>query len=120
MLAAVFTQAGFPARRGVQYQGGSDSPDIVCPDLARWHWEAKFTEQCRLPEWLAQVEGDRQGKPWIIAWRRRRGPWLALIDLNTLLDIIRLAILPAPIKAAPTDTLAPQPTPCGVEPVAER
>ena len=32
-LAAVFTTAGFPARRGQQFSGSPDSPDIVVEGL---------------------------------------------------------------------------------------
>lgn len=89
MLARVFTEAGFPARRGQQFKGGEDSPDVVCPTLTRWHWEAKSAEQIRFRGWLAQAEGDCGVKPWVIAWKRKFGPWLAVMKLEDLLDFIR-------------------------------
>jgi hypothetical protein len=88
----------------VQYHGGADAPDIVCPDLNRWHWEGKFCETARIRDWLAQVEADRAGKPWVIAWKRRHGPWLAVLTLDDLLDILRDALPP---KATPA-IVAPQ------------
>jgi hypothetical protein len=33
---------GYNARRGQQFKGGADSPDIVCPDLPGIHFEVKF------------------------------------------------------------------------------
>jgi|GEM_PF-548160 len=89
MLASILSEAGFPARRGQQFKGGEDSPDVICPRLARWHWESKFAEQLRFRDWLAQAEGDSGGKPWIIAWKRKFGPWLAVMKLEDLLDLIR-------------------------------
>ena len=52
MLAAVLTEAGFPSWRGQQFHGGSDAPDIICPQLSRWQWEAKFVESARFRDWL--------------------------------------------------------------------
>lgn len=102
MLAAVLTDAGFPARRGQQFKGGEQSPDVICPTLARWHWESKFAEQLRFRDWLAQAEGDCGGKPWIIAWKRRFGPWLAVMKLDDLLDLIRDRLPPHTISTLPT------------------
>lgn len=33
---------GFEARRGQQFAGGGDSPDVVCPSLPRLHCEVKM------------------------------------------------------------------------------
>ncbi len=110
MLASVLTDAGFPARRGQQFKGGCNSPDVVCPALNRWHWESKFVEQLRFRDWLAQAEGDCGGKPWIIAWKRRFGPWLAVMKLDDLLDLIRDHL-------PPQTNLPPLSASCEVEPV---
>ena len=32
-LARYFEENGFPARRGQQFAGGSDSPDVVCDEF---------------------------------------------------------------------------------------
>lgn len=99
LLAQVLTAAGFPARRGVQYQGGSESPDVLCPLLAHWHVEGKAVEQIRIKDWLAQVAADSAGKPWFIAWKRNHGPWLAVLKLDALLDLLR--------ETLPQQTAAP-------------
>jgi hypothetical protein len=113
MLAQVLTHAGFPAKRGQQYHGGPASPDVICPTLNRWHWEAKFAEQLRFRNWLAQAEGDCGGKPWVIAWKRRFGPWLAVMKLEDLLDLIRDRLLPSPTSIS---TLPP--ASCDADPAA--
>jgi len=109
LLAQVLTEAGFPARRGQQFKGGKDSPDIVCPTLARWHWESKFAEQLRFRDWLAQAEGDCGGKPWIIAWKRRFGPWLAVMKLDDLLDLLRDRLPPQTLSTPPPISCEPDP-----------
>ena len=41
----VLRAAGFQkAHRGVQYSGGSDSPDVACPELPGIHFEVKAVE----------------------------------------------------------------------------
>ena len=115
MLAQVMTDAGFPARRGQQFKGGKNSPDVVCPLLNRWHWESKFTEQLRLCDWLPQVEHDCGGKPWVIGWKRKFGPWLAIMKLDDLLDLIRESLPPQ------TSISIPLPASCDVgQPVASQ
>ena len=89
MLAKFLTQEGFPATRGQQFSGGQDSPDIKCPSLAHFHWEAKWCKNACLKDWMAQAEGDAGGKPWVIAWKRNHGPWMAIVKLETLLDLMR-------------------------------
>ena len=56
MAAAKFREHGFDARRGVQYSGGPDSPDVVGPEGL--HIEVKFTERLRLWDALAQSKRD--------------------------------------------------------------
>jgi len=111
MLASILSEAGFPARRGQQFKGGSESPDIICPTLARWHWESKFAEQLRFRDWLAQAEGDCGGKPWVIAWKRKFGPWLAVMKLDDLLDLIR-------DRLPPQNNLPPSSASCDAETTA--
>jgi Holliday junction resolvase len=41
--AAFLTDEGFPARRGQQFAGGTDSPDVVCESLSGLHFEVKRT-----------------------------------------------------------------------------
>lgn len=113
MLAQVLTDAGFPARRGQQFKGGENSPDVLCPTLNRWHLESKFTEQLRLRDWLAQVERDCGTKPWIIGWKRKFGPWLAIVKLDDLLDLLRDSL-----PATQSISILPPP-PCGADYSAE-
>lgn len=46
-LAHWLTEHCHPARRGCQYQGGPESPDVVCPSLPA-HFEVRRAEKLRL------------------------------------------------------------------------
>lgn len=65
---------GCDARRGQQYSGGSDSPDVVT-DLP-FHFEVKRVERLNVHDALAQAIADSEGKTPIVAHRRNRGEWL--------------------------------------------
>lgn len=66
----VLRAAGFEARRGQQYSGGGDSPDVIS-NVPGVHWEVKRVEAGNPYVWLAQAirdagngasdDGDRSG-----------------------------------------------------------
>jgi len=87
-LAAYLTDRGHPARRGQQYAGSPDSPDVVCPSLP-FHFEAKRTERLRLHESFEQAVSDAgQGKVPVVAHKANRRPWLAILRLDDLLALL--------------------------------
>lgn len=88
-LARLLTAEGFEARRGVQYHGGTDSPDVICPCLPGVHFEVKRTERLRLYGALAQARHDAGDKLPIVAHRANNSPWVAIMDLTDLLAILR-------------------------------
>lgn len=47
-FAALLREHGFDARRGVQFSGGADSPDVVSDALAWLHIEVKRTQALNL------------------------------------------------------------------------
>ena len=85
-LAAVFA---CEARRGVQYQGGPDSPDVVLEGV-EIHVEAKRTE--RLSLWLAieqACEDAKEGKVPIVWHKCNRRESVVIVrtsDLGRLID----------------------------------
>lgn len=76
---------GFSARRGQQFSGGGDSPDVVCPELADIHWECKRVEAGNLYNWLAQAIRDCGKKIPVVAHRRSRQDWVAIMRLDDFL-----------------------------------
>ena len=92
-LSRVF---GVTARRGVQFQGSSDSPDVVTeiPDL---HIECKRTERFRLYEALEQAASDAKEKQKIpvVLHRQNKKPWVAVVRLD---DLPRLVTILTPFQ----------------------
>lgn len=69
--AELATVLGCTARRGVQYQGGPGSPDVVLEGLPI-HVEVKRTEKLSLWSAIEQAEADAGDKVPIV-WHRANG-----------------------------------------------
>jgi Holliday junction resolvase len=81
--------AGYPARRGQQFSGGKESPDVICPALPDIHWEVKRTEAGNPYKWMAQAIRDAgRSKIPVVAHRRNGGEWLAIMPMAHLLSIL--------------------------------
>ena len=88
-LAAFLRDHGVTARRGRQYSGGTDSPDIV-HSLPGIHLECKRCEKGNVYNWLYQATDDCiDGLVPIVAHRRNRKHWIAILDLDDLLELIK-------------------------------
>lgn len=67
---------GYSARRGQQFSGSPDSPDVVCADLPGLHFEVKTVERLNLHDAMAQAVEDARGKIPVVAHKRNRGDWM--------------------------------------------
>ena len=80
------------ARRGQQYQGGADSPDVVC-GIPNTHCEVKRIERgVNLQNAMAQAVADSGGNaiPYV-AHRKNLGEWMVTIracDLVSFAEMI--------------------------------
>lgn len=84
-VAELLRQAGFAARRGQQFSGGGDSPDVV-HDLPGVHIEVKRTE--RLAMWDALAQAGRDAPPGAVptVFHRANGkPWVVVLDAAAFL-----------------------------------
>lgn len=89
--AALSAALGISARRGVQYQGGEDSPDIAT-SIAGVHWEVKFVEREQVRSWMAQATDDAGDQVPVVVHRKSRAPWLVTVPLEKLHEFVtRLA-----------------------------
>lgn len=78
---------GCNARRGVQYQGSADSPDVVLEGI-NIHVECKRTETLNVYKAIEQATGDAGSKVPIV-WHRRNGkPSVVIVSTENL---VRLA-----------------------------
>jgi hypothetical protein len=80
----VLRDAGFQkAHRGVQYSGGSDSPDVACPELPGIHFENIWRA-------MAQSIADAGDKKIpVVAHTRNRSGWLVTMRAEDWLALIR-------------------------------
>ena len=76
------------ARRGQQYSGGTDSPDVVS-EFAWMHQEVKRVEALSVYKAMEQaiIDGGENKVP-IVAHRRNRKPWLVIMLAD---DFLRMA-----------------------------
>lgn len=79
---------GTKARRGQQFAGGNDSPDIVHGLGDTIHIEVKRTERGNPYVWLDQAVRDAGGKIPLVLHRRNNKPWLVIVRLD---DVTRFA-----------------------------
>ena len=77
---------GIEARRGQQFAGGTQSPDVVT-DCDQLHIEVKRTESFRLYAALDQAVADAGDKLPMVLHRCNRRPWVAIVRLE---DLVRL------------------------------
>lgn len=87
-FAAVLCAAGLTARRGQQFSGGSDSPDVVCSELSHVHFEVKRTQAGNPYVWIAQAIDDCGAKTPIVAHRRNGKDWIAILRMDDLLKLL--------------------------------
>jgi len=85
-LAEFLRERGYEARRGQQFSGGGDSPDVV-HNLEGIHFEVKRVETLRLYPALAQAKRDAAGKVPIVAHRANNKEWVAVVSLEELLRL---------------------------------
>jgi len=86
-VASLLREYGYDARRGQQYHGGSDSPDVV--GLAGVHIEVKRTERLDLYGALAQSKGDAGEEMPIVVHRKNNAEWVVIQPLKDWIDLYR-------------------------------
>lgn len=95
-VAELLRLHGFQAHRGVQYQGGNDSPDVA-HDIDGLHIEVKRTEALRLYQALEQAKGERQTGNIPAVFHRANGrPWVVVLEADDFLTLVRAAL---PLRA---------------------
>jgi Holliday junction resolvase len=80
---------GYAARRGQQFSGSPDSPDVICDGLPWAHFEVKFVEHLNFSAAMAQARRDAGGKAAFVAHRRNHRPWLVTMDAERFYRLLR-------------------------------
>lgn len=89
-LVNFLKERGIEARRGQQYEGSSDSPDVIAGDCLRSvHLEVKRVQAGNLYNWFKQACTDADMcKIPVVAHRRNNQPWLAIMDMRDFVTIM--------------------------------
>lgn len=86
---------GCEARRGQQFSGSPDSPDVV-HDLDGIHFEVKRTERINVYEAMEQAERDSGDEVPVVAHRRNRKDWLVVFRAKDFAALLNPAYLGFP------------------------
>ena len=86
-LAKKLRTYGFDTRRGQQYHGGGDSPDVV--GLPGVHIECKRVQALNIEKAMAQSRRDAEGTGEIpvVMHRRDREGWKVTMDLDEFMNM---------------------------------
>ena len=90
---------GYQARRGRQYCGSTDSPDVVCDGLPELHFEVKCVEHLRLHEAMGQAVRDAGGKTPLLAHKRNRGEWLVTMRADDWFKLLAAREQPSGLES---------------------
>lgn len=87
--AAYLRENGVEARRGQQFQGSPDSPDVVTALDDVFHAEVKRVESLNVNKAMEQAEADcGEGRIPYVAHRRNRKPWLVTMRAVDLVPLL--------------------------------
>lgn len=92
-LVKLLHEHGFiSARRGQQFRGGEDSPDVICEELPV-HWEAKSAERLNIYDAVEQARCDAGLADYpVVALKKNRRPWVVIMDMDDFMMIMKQLI----------------------------
>ena len=78
----------YSARRGIQFSGSADSPDVT-HDIHGIHFEVKRVERLNLEQAMKQAIKDSEGRSVpVVAHRKNRGDWHMTIRADDLSEFV--------------------------------
>lgn len=93
-FAAFLRERGVAARRGQQFSGSPDSPDVVIESglSVAVHFEVKRTERLSLYPAMEQAKKDSSHNQIpIVAHKKNRKQWLAVLSADDLIALLKAA-----------------------------
>jgi Holliday junction resolvase len=104
---------GFAARRGQQFSGSPDSPDVVCDSLPWIHFEVKAVERLNIEDAMEQARRDAgrlatgcQKMP-IVAHKRNFREWLVTMTAEVFFRFLRGDFTPEGAKNGEPSNVSP-------------
>ena len=86
-LAKALRDHGYDCRRGIQYHGGPDSPDVV--GLPHIHIECKRVNRLDLDAAWSQSVGDAGSDIPTVMFRKDRADWMVVMRLDDWIELYR-------------------------------
>ena len=85
---------GYVARRGQQFCGSGESPDVICEELSWIHFEVKAVEKLNVQDAMDQAIRDCRVAPGghkvpILAHRRSFRRWLITMEAETFFRFLK-------------------------------
>lgn len=80
---------GYTARRGQQFSGSPDSPDVICEELSDYHFEVKHVEKLNILDAMDQARRDAGTKKPVVAHTKNHRPWLVTMPAEVFFELIR-------------------------------
>lgn len=73
----LFREQGYEqARRGQQFSGSPDSPDVIIPELPWLHIESKWVQSLNIQDAMDQAVRDAGGKAPVVFHKKNGTEWL--------------------------------------------
>lgn len=107
-LARILRTYGFDIRRGQQFKGGGDSPDVM--GLPGVHIECKRVQNLVIEKAMVQSRTDAEGTDDVpvVMHRRNREKWKVTMDLDEFMKMY-IAATDADVPRFPTCALHKEP-----------
>lgn len=86
-FAALLQERGIQARRGQQFAGGQESPDVKS-DLTGVHFEVKRVQAGNPYVWLKQAIRDAKNHLPVVAHRKNNEEWIAVLRMQDLIALL--------------------------------
>lgn len=80
---------GYAARRGQQFCGSPDSPDVICEALPWAHFEVKCVERLNIEDAMEQARRDGGGKVPLVAHKRNHRAWLVTMSAEAFFRLLK-------------------------------
>lgn len=87
---------GFEARRGQQFSGSPESPDVIS-NIPNIHWEVKRVERLNIEKAMKQAITDAGTLQPVVAHRRNLGEWMVTMKAEDFLKYVELASYNKPL-----------------------
>lgn len=85
------TTIGWMAKRGQQYAGGAESPDVI-HDIPGVHLEVKRVERLNLSTAMAQARRDAGPKLPVVMHRRNGEDWLVTVSAEAFFKLVKQTV----------------------------